>query len=120
MLTAAPGKKLPPAVTIVAAGGLLLAAMAVAVAFGSVRLGPAAVFDGLFDRGDPVARQIVWQLRVPRVLVAALVGANLGLAGVLLQGITRNPLADPHILGFSAGAGLAAIAVLVIAPETPV
>jgi iron complex transport system permease protein len=45
---------------------------------------------------------------------------NLGLAGVLLQGITRNPLADPHILGFSAGAGLAAISVLIIAPGTPV
>ncbi|MBX7111101.1 MAG: iron ABC transporter permease [Dehalococcoidia bacterium] len=111
---------MPPVVTIVAAGGLLLVAMGVAVALGSVRLGPGQVFDGLFDRGDPVARQIVWQLRVPRVLVAALVGANLGLAGVLLQGITRNPLADPHILGFSAGAGLAAIAVLVIAPGTPV
>ncbi|MGE0228779.1 MAG: FecCD family ABC transporter permease [Dehalococcoidia bacterium] len=120
MLTAAPGKKPPPAVTMVAAGGLLLVAMVVAIALGSVRLGLGQVFDGLFDRGDPVARQIVWQLRVPRVLVAALVGANLGLAGVLLQGITRNPLADPHILGFSAGAGLAAIAVLVVAPGTPV
>ncbi len=94
--------------------------MTVAIALGSVRLGPMSVFDGLFDRGDPVARQIVWQLRVPRVLVAALVGANLGLAGVLLQGITRNPLADPHILGFSAGAGLAAILVLIAAPGTPV
>jgi iron complex transport system permease protein len=94
--------------------------MLVAVALGAVRLGPGAVIDGLLDRNDPVARQIVWQLRVPRVLVAALVGVNLGLAGVLLQGITRNPLADPHILGFSAGAGLAAISVLVIAPGTPV
>jgi iron complex transport system permease protein len=83
-------------------------------------MSPARVLDGVFDRGDVVARQIVWQLRVPRVLVAGLVGANLGIAGTLLQGITRNPLADPHIMGFSSGAGLAAIALLVWAPGYPV
>jgi iron complex transport system permease protein len=47
------------------------------------------------------------------------VGANLGIAGVLLQGITRNPLGDPHILGFSAGAGVAAVGLLRVAPEVP-
>jgi len=120
MLTASPARKPPAAATLLAAAALLCLAMSIAIALGSVRLGPATVLDGLLDRGDPVARQIVWQLRVPRVLVAALVGMNLGLAGVLLQGITRNPLADPHILGFSAGAGLAAISVLIIAPGTPV
>jgi iron complex transport system permease protein len=119
-MLASPARRPPAAATLVAAAVLLCAAMLAAVALGAVRLGPAAVLDGLLDRNDPVARQIVWQLRVPRVLVAALVGVNLGLAGVLLQGITRNPLADPHILGFSAGAGLAAISVLVIAPGTPV
>jgi iron complex transport system permease protein len=78
------------------------------------------VLDGLFDQGDTVARQIVWQLRVPRVLVAASVGANLALAGVLLQGVTRNPLAGPHVLGLSAGAGFAAITIVIVAPGTPV
>jgi iron complex transport system permease protein len=102
------------------AAALLAASMMLAVALGSVRLGPARVFDGLFDQGDTVARQIVWQLRVPRVLVAASVGANLALAGVLLQGVARNPLAGPHVLGLSAGAGFAAIAVVVVAPGTPV
>jgi iron complex transport system permease protein len=102
------------------AAALLAASMMLAVALGSVRLGPARVFDGLFDQGDTVARQIVWQLRVPRVLVAASVGANLALAGVLLQGVTRNPLAGPHVLGLSAGAGFAAISVVVVAPGTPV
>lgn len=99
---------------------LLLASMAVAVSVGAVNLGPARVLDGLLDRGDNVARQIVWQLRVPRVLVAAFVGANLSVAGVLLQGVTRNPLAGPHILGLSAGAGFASITVVVVAPGTPI
>lgn len=99
---------------------LLFASMAIAVSTGAVNLGPARVFDGLFDRGDTVARQIVWQLRVPRVLVAAFVGANLSVAGVLLQGVTRNPLAGPHILGLSAGAGFASITVVVVAPGTPI
>ena len=105
---------------LVATGALLAASMLLAVSLGAVRLGPVRVLDGLFDQGDALARQIVWQLRVPRVLVAAAVGANLGLAGVLLQGVTRNPLAGPHVLGLSAGAGFAAITVVVVAPGTPV
>lgn len=105
---------------LTASGLLLLASMMLAVSLGAVNLGPTRVFDGLLDRGDTVARQIVWQLRVPRVLVAALVGANLSVAGVLLQGVTRNPLAGPHILGLSAGAGFASITVVVVAPGTPI
>ncbi len=106
---------------VLAASLLLLAAsMTVAVSLGAVNLGPTRVLDGLFDRGDSVARQIVWQLRVPRVLVAAFVGANLSVAGLLLQGVTRNPLAGPHILGLSAGAGFASITVVVVAPGTPI
>jgi iron complex transport system permease protein len=113
-------RRRPPAfATLLAAAGALAGALALGIALGAVRLGPATVLDGLLDRGDPAARQIVWQLRVPRVAVGACVGANLALAGALLQGITRNPLADPHVLGFSSGAGLAAIAVLLLAPGTP-
>lgn len=98
---------------------LLVVAMALSVSLGAVRLSPERILDGLFDTGDAAARQIVWQLRMPRVLVAALVGANLSLAGVLLQGVTRNPLAGPHVLGLSAGSGFAAITVVVIAPGVP-
>lgn len=104
---------------ISAAALLLVLAMALSVSLGAVRLSPERILDGLFDTGDAAARQIVWQLRMPRVLVAALVGANLSLAGVLLQGVTRNPLAGPHVLGLSAGSGFAAITVVVIAPGVP-
>ncbi|MBX3067457.1 MAG: iron chelate uptake ABC transporter family permease subunit [Microbacteriaceae bacterium] len=57
---------------------------------------------------------IVWQLRLPRVLTAAAVGAGLALAGVLMQAVTRNPLADPYLLGLSSGASLGAVAVLLL------
>lgn len=56
--------------------------------------------------------EILWQIRIPRILVAALVGMMLGVSGVVLQGILRNPLADPYILGVSAGAGVGAAAAM--------
>jgi iron complex transport system permease protein len=57
---------------------------------------------------------IVWQLRLPRVLTAGAVGAGLALSGVVMQSITRNPLADPYLLGLSSGASLGAVAVLIL------
>jgi iron complex transport system permease protein len=57
---------------------------------------------------------IVWQLRLPRVLTAAAVGAGLAISGAVMQSVTRNPLADPYLLGLSAGASLGAVAVLLL------
>jgi len=57
---------------------------------------------------------IVWQLRMPRVLTAAAVGAGLALSGAVMQAITRNPLADPYLLGLSSGAALGAVSVLLL------
>nr|WP_208407582.1 iron ABC transporter permease [Amycolatopsis granulosa] len=59
---------------------------------------------------------IVWQLRVPRVLLAGIVGAALAVSGATFQGVFRNPLADPYLLGAAAGAGMAATLVVVLAP----
>jgi iron complex transport system permease protein len=61
--------------------------------------------------------QVVWNIRLPRTLVGALVGVNLALAGGILQGVMKNPLADPHIIGISAGAGLAGVSVLILFPH---
>lgn len=62
----------------------------------------------------PVQDQIVWDFRVPRVLLATAVGAGLALVGAVLQALVRNPLADPYLLGVSSGASLGAVVVLVL------
>lgn len=62
------------------------------------------------------ADQIIWNIRLPRAITGALVGSNLALSGAILQAVMRNPLADPHIIGISAGAGITGIMVLVLFP----
>ena len=62
----------------------------------------------------PLQDSIVWDLRMPRVLLAGLVGAGLAVCGAVLQALTRNPLADPYLLGISAGASTGAVCVLVL------
>ncbi|GAA6614821.1 FecCD family ABC transporter permease [Scytonema sp. NUACC26] len=68
---------------------------------------------------DPESPFVVVTLRLPRVLISWLVGLGLGLAGVILQGLTRNPLADPGIIGVNAGAALAAVTLIVLFPAAP-
>jgi iron complex transport system permease protein len=63
-------------------------------------------------QGDPLMRTIVWELRMPRALAAFGVGAVLALAGVLMQALLRNPLADPYVLGVSGGAAVGALGVM--------
>jgi iron complex transport system permease protein len=76
---------------------------------GTVWLSPAAVWHGLRSPGSHLATLIVADLRLPRAALALLVGAVLGLSGAVLQGVTRNPLAEPGLLGVSAGAALGAV-----------
>lgn len=68
---------------------------------------------------DTIEDGIVWHLRLPRVLVAVLVGAGLALCGAVLQALTRNALADPYLLGLSSGASMGAVAVLVLQVAVP-
>jgi iron complex transport system permease protein len=95
------------------AGAALLSA-----SLGASALAPGELLPALFDSSDP-HHGLLWQVRLPRVLCGALVGAALGLAGVLVQTAVRNPLADPWLLGVSAGAGAAALAAIVLFPERP-
>jgi iron complex transport system permease protein len=101
--------------------GLALAAGLVAAAALSVRLGAVEIAGaelvGALTRPDHPLQAVLWQVRVPRVAGAALVGAALGVSGTLLQTVVRNPLADPGLLGVNAGAGLAAMIALVLAPD---
>ncbi|MBB5135397.1 iron complex transport system permease protein [Thermocatellispora tengchongensis] len=62
----------------------------------------------------PLQDAIVWELRLPRVLLAALVGGGLAVCGAVLQALTRNPLADPYLLGISSGASTGAVAILIL------
>lgn len=77
------------------------------IAFGKVLLSPEQVLRALWNVQDEAYhRQIVWGLRLPRTLIALVAGAMLGLAGAILQAVTRNPLAEPGLLGVSAGSVL--------------
>jgi iron complex transport system permease protein len=95
----------------------LVASIAAGVLVGAVAIGPGDVLAALAGGGDGPTGAIIRDLRLPRVLAAGLVGAALAVAGVLLQGLTRNPLADPYVTGSSAGAALGAvIAIAVLGP----
>ena len=74
------------------------------------------IFAILGGTRDTAHAQILWNIRLPRTIVAALVGINLSLSGAILQAILRNPLAAPHIIGISSGAGLAGIFIMLVLP----
>ncbi|MDP6675765.1 MAG: iron ABC transporter permease [Gammaproteobacteria bacterium] len=84
-------------------------ALAAAIGVGSGQAGPLDVIDALLGQADPGTRDILLRLRLPRALAAFGTGASLALAGVLMQVLLRNPLADPYILGTSGGAAVAAL-----------
>lgn len=97
---------------------LVLLALA-GVAFGSVHVGPRDLFATLRGGGDSVTRAIVVSLRGPRVLLAALVGAALGVSGGALQGTLRNLLAEPYLLGVSGGAAVGAVLAVAAGAQSP-
>ena len=101
-------------------GVLLLVSCVVSLGFGPARVPVEVVWhillNKLFGIGEvnwsPGQAHIVWLIRVPRMLLGALVGAGLALIGAVLQAVTRNPLADPHLLGVTSGATLGAVIVV--------
>lgn len=95
-------------------GGGFLAALSLSILVGAARLSPAEVWAALTGNGDPTASAVVLQLRVPRAVMAALVGGCLALSGAVFQALLRNPLAEPYILGVSGGAAVGAVTVLVL------
>jgi len=99
---------------------LLAGCIVLGAAVGPVAIGPGQVIEvigrrllGTQARGNAVFDAIVWQIRLPRVLLAGVVGGTLAFSGAAYQGVFRNPLADPYLLGVASGAGLAATVVLV-------
>lgn len=104
---------------LVALGVALAAAVVLATCVGPVPIAPGETVQILLHHvfssapPDGVHAEIVWQFRLPRVLVGVVVGAALSVVGVVLQAVVRNPLADPYVLGVSSGAACAAVLVLV-------
>jgi iron complex transport system permease protein len=102
-----------------ALAALVPLAMLAGIAFGGAALAPDVLFNALLhpsSGGD--AATIVWQLRIPRVAIAAVVGGALALAGTLLQSLLRNPIVDPYLTGVASGAGasIAIAATVGVAP----
>ena len=117
------GLGLVPAAAAVA---FLVVALAVGVAGGPIELGLGGVLEsagarlhvpGAVSPLSPTEEAILWEIRVPRVVLAALVGGMLALAGATYQGVFRNPLADPYLLGVAAGAGLGATIAIAYLPD---
>ena len=105
---------------LIAAGLAVMALVVIgylSLMFGAVNLSPGDALSGLVSTSDAFARNVVWQIRYPRVLDGMIVGAGFAVAGALLQGVTRNPLADPTIFGVTAAAGLAS-AIAIVADRT--
>lgn len=108
-------------VVAVALAALLVASITLAIAVGPTSITPVDVWGSVLHHlgfgASPLPELrdgIVWQLRLPRVLTAAAVGAGLAVSGAVMQAVTRNPLADPYLLGLSSGASLGAVTVLLL------
>lgn len=99
--------------------GLLLGGLVLSLALGAAGLEMGQVWAAIRGEAGPATETIVWSLRMPRAVLACLVGVNLAVSGTLLQAILRNPLAAPDIVGVTAGAGLFATATLVLVPGLP-
>jgi iron complex transport system permease protein len=89
--------------------GTLIVSAAIGIAVGTISLSPREVWDGLRGVGEVMPTLVVRTLRLPRVILAALVGAALGMSGAALQGTLRNQLAEPYLLGISGGAAVGAV-----------
>jgi iron complex transport system permease protein len=109
-----------------AAVGFLVLASAVGVAVGPIELPLRSIAEsaaarlgapGATSPLTPTEEAILWEIRIPRVVLGALVGAMLALAGATYQGVFRNPLADPYLLGVAAGAGLGATLAIAYLPD---
>ena len=96
---------------------LLAAAVLMSLSVGSLKLPLKEIVSTLWNRPEGVNYQILFNIRLPRILLGAMVGGCFAVAGAILQGVMRNPLASPGIIGVSAGGGLAGIIVMLVLPQ---
>ncbi len=96
---------------------LFIASFFFSVGNGAVKISPIGIIKSILYEKDTVNYQIIWNVRLPRTIVAALVGICLALSGAILQGVMRNPLAGPNIIGVSSGGGFFALIILILFPR---
>lgn len=111
-------------ILVIVSFSLLLVTVLFALSIGSVNLSVADIYNNLFICGQNLAadcvtgetslinQKIIWEIRLPRILMALITGAGLSVTGAILQSVTRNPLADPYLFGISSGASLGAVIVM--------
>ncbi|MFD0695607.1 FecCD family ABC transporter permease [Paenibacillus sp. GCM10027628] len=101
--------------TLVILAIFALAGISISLIYGAVKVDIHEIMKSLLGEKSTY-HDIIWNIRLPRTIVAALVGISLSISGALLQGIMRNSMADPHIIGVSSGAGLFGIGILILFP----
>ena len=109
---------------VIALSIVLLGTIIGAIAIGSTYIEPGEVYKVLLSKlsngilfgnaGTVMTQNIIWEIRLPRVLLGAICGAGLAICGVLMQCVTKNPIAEPYILGISSGASCGAVGVIVL------
>ena len=95
---------------------LLIVACIGSLMIGQVSFSVSDVLTSLFVDEDTLGRRIVWEIRLPRILLAIIVGMCLAVSGAILQAIMQNPLADPGVIGVTSGAGVMAVLVMIVFP----
>lgn len=111
------GSSRKKAAVISSIGILLILFTLIAIGIGSVTVNPIVTLQTLLGYGDDTSSVILWDIRIPRVLLALIVGANLAISGVLMQAVVQNPLADPGVTGVSSGAAVAALFIMLVIPQ---
>lgn len=100
-------------------GLLIVITFLISMNLGMIHLSPIEVLKTLFGAGTDRQQMILFDFRLPRTVIAVLVGMGLAVSGAIMQGVSRNGLADPGILGINAGAGLAAVTVIFFTVDNP-
>lgn len=96
---------------------LFIVSFFISIGNGAVKISPIEIINTLVNEKDSTAYQIILNVRLPRTIVAMFVGIGLSLSGTILQGVMRNPLASPNIIGVSSGGGFFAYVILILFPQ---
>ncbi len=96
---------------------IFIISLFLSVGVGAIQIGPKEIIEALTTDKGGVNYHIIWNIRLPRTIIATLTGISLSLSGAIIQGVMRNSLASPSIIGVSSGAGFTALIILILFPE---